>query len=114
MDTRLRLPTVCFCGLFLHSATSSCVRAQAEANRPHAEQDNRELQTNSLGMKLALIPQGEFVMGAPEADDLARNDEKPAHVVRLTRPFYLGVNEVTLVQFRTFVNATGYKTAAET
>jgi len=65
-------------------------------------------------MKLVLIPPGEFLMGAAESDDLARKHEQPSHRVRITRPFYMGACEVTVGQFRAFVKATGYKTAAET
>jgi formylglycine-generating enzyme required for sulfatase activity len=70
--------------------------------------------TNSLGMTLALVPAGEFRMGAPEDDDLAEKAEKPQHRVRIRRAYYVGVHEVTLGQFRAFVKATGFKTAAET
>lgn len=69
--------------------------------------------TNSIGMKLVLIPAGEFLMGSPESDRNADDDEKPQHRVRITRPFYLGAYEVTVGQFRKFVEDTGYKTDAE-
>jgi formylglycine-generating enzyme required for sulfatase activity len=69
--------------------------------------------TNSIGLRLVPIPPGEFLMGAPDTDDLARQDEKPPHRVRLTRRFHLGACEVTVGQFRAFVDATGFKTAAE-
>lgn len=62
-------------------------------------------ETNSLGMRLALIPPGEFVHvndGAGEAGPVA-----------VHRALYLGVHEVTVAQFRTFVEQTGYQTAAE-
>ena len=39
--------------------------------------------------------------------------EKPQHEVRITRPFYLGVTEVTRGQFRRFVDDAGYQTEAE-
>jgi formylglycine-generating enzyme required for sulfatase activity/serine/threonine protein kinase/FKBP-type peptidyl-prolyl cis-trans isomerase len=55
--------------------------------------------TNSIDMKLALIPGGEFMMGSPENDEEANADERPAHVVRITRPFYLGIHEVTQEQY---------------
>jgi formylglycine-generating enzyme required for sulfatase activity len=45
---------------------------------------------NSIGMKLRLIPAGEFMMGSTETDD-----EKPRHLVTISRPFYLGVYPVT-------------------
>ena len=85
--------------------------------------------TNSIGMKLALIPAGEFQMGSGKSAqvvlDLAKQygvgaaktehyeDEHPQHQVQLSRPFYLGIHEVTLGQFQAFVEATGYKTQAE-
>jgi formylglycine-generating enzyme required for sulfatase activity len=51
--------------------------------------------TNSIGMKFSLIPAGEFLMGSPESDSIAYDFEKPQHKVRITKPFYLGVYEVT-------------------
>ena len=53
----------------------------------------------SIGMKLLLIPAGEFQMGSPESDADAYEDEKPQHLVRITQPFYLGVTEVTQEQY---------------
>ena len=50
-------------------------------------------------MTLKLIPAGEFLMGSPDDDKDAENDEKPQHRVRITRPFYLGVYEVTQAQY---------------
>jgi formylglycine-generating enzyme required for sulfatase activity len=69
--------------------------------------------TNSIGMKLKLIPAGEFLMGSPESDKDARGDEKPQHRVRITQPFYLGIHPVTRGQFRRFVEATRYQTEVE-
>jgi formylglycine-generating enzyme required for sulfatase activity len=70
--------------------------------------------TNTLGMKLVLIPAGEFQMGSPASDKDAAEAEKPPHRVRITRPFYLGATEVTVGQFRHVVEATGFRTEAET
>ncbi|WP_197440054.1 protein kinase domain-containing protein [Calycomorphotria hydatis] len=72
---------------------------------------------NSIGMKLRLIPPGTFMMGStPEeinaaieayqlfhdaggrAIDRIRS-ESPLHKVRLTKPFYIGVTEVTQSQY---------------
>ena len=55
--------------------------------------------TNSVGMKLKLIPAGEFLMGSPEDEEDRGNDEGPRHRVRITRPFYLGVYEVTQSEY---------------
>jgi sulfatase modifying factor 1 len=70
--------------------------------------------TNSTGMKLVRIEPGSFMMGQdgpatdyrmtkhPEKFDDADWDEKPAHRVTITQPFYMGVTEVTVGQYRAF------------
>jgi serine/threonine-protein kinase len=69
--------------------------------------------TNSLGMRLVLIPIGTFFMGSPDADPYARADEKPWHEVVVEDAFYMGACEVTVREFRRFVEATGYRTRPE-
>ncbi len=83
--------------------------------------------TNSLGMKLVRIPAGEFVMGSSDSPEVLAEafagygkieterfeNEYPPHRVRITKPFYLGAQEVTVGQFRQFVEATGYKSEPE-
>ena len=54
--------------------------------------------TNSIGMKLRLIPAGEFMMGSPETES-DRLDTETQHRVSITKPFYLGVTEVTQEQY---------------
>ncbi len=58
------------------------------------------------------IPGGEFIMGASGQDTFARDDEKPAHRVRVSG-FWMDETEVTNAQFSAFVKATGYQTTAE-
>ena len=60
---------------------------------------DKELITNSIGMKLKLIPAGEFMMGSPADEADRNNDEGPQHRVRITKPFYMGVTEVTQGQW---------------
>lgn len=55
--------------------------------------------TNSVGMKLRLIPPGDFMMGSPESEPNRFFNEGPQRRTRITRPFYLGVYEVTQSQF---------------
>jgi formylglycine-generating enzyme required for sulfatase activity len=53
------------------------------------------------------IPAGVFWMGSPQRDRLAYDDEKPRHRVMLPR-YYIAHYPVTVVQFRTFVEASNY------
>ena len=73
--------------------------------------------TNSIGMKFRLIPPGRFLMGStpeevqqakPHLTDFQRDgtvrklradSESPRQPVTLTRPFFLGVTEVTQEQY---------------
>ncbi len=125
-------------------------QAQEAQKRWAQRLDTPVVKTNSIGMKLVLIPPGEFQMGSTreEVDQTAKNvaevvvkslrelgvleeaaaaaekaakdirivceSELPRHRVRITRPFYLGMHEVTVGQFRKFVQETGYRTEAET
>jgi len=59
--------------------------------------------TNSVGMKLAQIPAGTFVMGSPRSE-AERDDKEERHEVTLTKPFYLGVYEVTQPQYVEVMN----------
>lgn len=54
--------------------------------------------TNSIGMKLVLIPKGTFQMGSPETED-DRGDDETQHEVTISRDYYLGVTEVTQGQY---------------
>ncbi len=67
---------------------------------------------SSGGMELVLVPAGEFLMGSRDAG-MHREQELPRHRVVVTRPFYIGVTEVTVGQFAEFVEATDYRTEAE-
>jgi formylglycine-generating enzyme required for sulfatase activity/serine/threonine protein kinase len=51
---------------------------------------------NSIGMQLKLIPAGTFSMGSANGD----SDEQPVHEVTISRPYYLGVTEVTNGQWQ--------------
>jgi len=55
--------------------------------------------TNSIGMKLRLIPAGEFMMGSP-ATESGRGANETQHRVSITKPFYLAVTEVTQEQYQ--------------
>ena len=54
--------------------------------------------TNSIGMKLVLIPKGTFMMGSPVSEELRQEDETQ-HEVTISKDYYLGVYEVTQAQY---------------
>ncbi len=68
---------------------------------------------NAMTMKLIRIPAGSFIMGSPDTEKDREDDEGPQHKVKISKPFHMGVTEVTVAQFGAFVAAAGYKTLAE-
>ena len=86
----------------------------------------QETVTDSVGTKFRLITGGRFIQGTTggerrlqqafplsTAGQFFGNAEEPAHVTWITRPFYMAETEVTVAQFRAFVEATNYETSAE-
>jgi formylglycine-generating enzyme required for sulfatase activity len=59
--------------------------------------------TNSIGMKLAYIPSGEFTMGSPDKEANRQPIEGPQHKVKITKAFYLGVYEVKQSEYEKVV-----------
>ncbi|MBY0228383.1 MAG: SUMF1/EgtB/PvdO family nonheme iron enzyme [Gemmataceae bacterium] len=55
-------------------------------------------------LEAMLVPPGEFRMGS-DARPWARGDEGPAHVVRMTRPYWIGRFPVTQRQWRALTRA---------
>jgi uncharacterized protein (TIGR02996 family) len=58
---------------------------------------------NSLGMILALVPQGEFIMGGGYREEGTHRDEHPLHEVLISRPFYLASHPVTQEQYQAVI-----------
>lgn len=65
--------------------------------RQLAQQSYRII-TNSIGMKLVLIPKGTFTMGSP-IDEEGRLEDEVQHQVTISQDYYLGVTEVTQGQY---------------
>jgi uncharacterized protein (TIGR02996 family) len=86
-------------------------QSTAHPERPRQEERLRELLaagvcpcvpllTNSIGMRLALIPPGVFLMGSPEDEKARRANEGPRQEVTISRPFYLGFYPVTQKEYQ--------------
>jgi formylglycine-generating enzyme required for sulfatase activity len=63
--------------------------------------------------RMVVIPAGEFTMGSPAAEAGRALDEGPQRQVTIAQPFALGRGEVTVAEFRRFVEEAGYRTEAE-
>jgi len=63
---------------------------------------------HGVPLEFVRVPAGEFMMGREEG-----SIEKPVHKVRIGYDFEMGCTEVTVAQFRAFVDATSYATDAE-
>lgn len=57
---------------------------------------------------MVLLPAGEFTMGS----DIGKDNERPKHNVTI-QPFFAGKYEVTVAEFRQFVEATGFQRQGE-
>lgn len=66
----------------------------------------------SRGPDLVVLPHGAFMMGAPEDEPDATKAEQPQHMIRLERGFAMTRREISVGEFRRFVNATGYEPRA--
>lgn len=66
----------------------------AKASRTDQWPDPAGTVTNSLGMKFVPVPAGEFLMGTP-----GDAGEEYQHPVRITKPFLLGMHQVTQSQY---------------
>lgn len=51
-----------------------------------------ENHTNSTGMKFVRVPSGTFLMGENPPLSEGKGDERPAHEVTLSKPFYIGIH----------------------
>ncbi|MBM4042059.1 MAG: formylglycine-generating enzyme family protein [Planctomycetes bacterium] len=105
----------------------ACVAVGCGPRMPPGVEHSGDPWENGLGMKFVLVPPGEFLMGSTPDEHkalIARVGEgkirperiaveKPAHTVRITEPVLFGKHEVTVGQFRRFVQATDHKTDAE-
>jgi formylglycine-generating enzyme required for sulfatase activity len=75
----------------------SAGHGQSGGDEPKATAPYHDLR-NSIGMKLVLIPAGKFTMGSPR-DEKGRREDERQRAVRIARPFYMGIYEVTQGEF---------------
>lgn len=71
------------------------------------------LQSGGKAPAIVVITAGSFLMGSREGSDNVLDNEKPQHRITFVHGFGLGIREVTVAEFRLFIERTGYRTAAE-
>ena len=114
-----------FCTIPLLCLAQSQVPAQTESADANQEQEGSELITDSKDVSTAnqsvcryekdkapdmvIIPPGKFLMENDKGESL----EAPAHEVTIKEAFALGRCEVTVAEFREFVESVGHVTDAE-
>jgi len=87
--------------------------ATNNATAQTSSRGNRTFTVNGVSFEMVEVKGGTFTMGATsEQESDAKSDEKPTHRVTLS-DYYIGKFEVTVGQFRVFINETNYRTDAE-
>jgi formylglycine-generating enzyme required for sulfatase activity len=61
------------------------------------------------GQTYVWIPAGSFTMGCSPGDDQCRDDEKPAHLVKIDKGFWIGRTEVTIGAYGKYAAKHGIK-----
>ncbi len=56
--------------------------------------------TNGMTMEFALIPAGEFIVDDPSDEGAKDSNAAPTHRIRISKPFYMSVYEVTQEQYK--------------
>jgi sulfatase modifying factor 1 len=94
----------CFC-VFAFLWSTTAIAAEPVDVSPRTDQTR----INSIGIKLALVPAGELMMGSTIDISLPKHDEA-RHRISITQSFFIGVYEVTLGEFEEFYRAANYET----
>ncbi len=103
-------PRVTLRSLFSLSAMAlGLVALNSTAAEPGAT--GEKITVPGLNYTMVKAPAGVAVMG--HGDENSKSDESPATRVKITQPFWIGVTELTIPQWRHFVETTGYITEAE-
>ena len=104
-------------GQELHAATGFAVAERRPAAPTAAAPAELALDLGGgVTMKMVLIRPGKFMMGSPDSEQGRGEDEGPQHEVTISKPFYMGVTEVTQAQYEAVMgkNPSHFKGATNT
>ncbi len=95
--------------VFTAGAVSTGVMSlEAESSGATPQEQIKFPITDTLDMLFTKIPAGSFLMGSPEDEKDRAEDEDPVHKVTITKPFYLGIYEVTQDQWNKVMGIPAY------
>jgi formylglycine-generating enzyme required for sulfatase activity len=97
----------------LRSLGRKLSNAELYAGYSRGETFTDSLANGGRGPRMVVMPVGRFVMGSPDGEEGRERVEGPQRELRFERGFALAQSEVTVAEFRRFVDATGYVTDAE-
>ncbi|MEI7837807.1 MAG: formylglycine-generating enzyme family protein [Planctomycetota bacterium] len=107
----LAVGVLALCSFALHQTNVSAKELAPAPDGGAAKELTLDL-AKGVTMKLVLIPAGKFMMGSPGGEK-GRDTDETQHEVTISKPFYMGITNVTVDQFAAFVKDSGYKTEAE-
>jgi formylglycine-generating enzyme required for sulfatase activity len=70
------------------------------------------LKTGGYAPEIVIIAADSYLMGSRRRPDVTRDHEEPQHRVTIKQGFGFGVREISITEFRLFVESTGYRSAA--
>ena len=117
--TELLWPATIGALLLLGGGLAFGIRGRTPSKAPYPtgsttpSQNGQEVLTNSVGMRFRFCPPGSFLMGSPLEELQRIETEGPQHQVTFRSGFWICETDVTVGQFREFVQETGYLTEAE-
>ena len=87
-----------------------CDKKPSQTTAPLASRELTLDLGNKVTLKLVLIPAGKFIMGSSETEK-GREENETRHEVTISKPFYMGVTEVTQEQYEVVMgnNPSTYK-----
>lgn len=95
-------------------ASTEAASSSSASNQLNAL-DDKQLETSRQDTKSTMLylPGGKFLMGTDDREGFLSDGEGPVREVSIA-PFYIDPCTVTNAEFKQFIEATGYKTEAET
>ncbi len=97
----------------LRSLSRKLTNAELYAGYAPGETFVDTLRDGGRGPRMVVIPVGRFLMGSPESEEGRNRNEGPQRELRIAKGFALGQTEVTVGDFRAFVEATDFVTEVE-